>query len=659
MGDTRDFADAVVADRYALERELGQGGMASVWLARDLRHDRLVALKIIRRELAGSMGIDRFLREVRLTARLQHPGIVPLLDSGVLQASDGTPLPWYAMAYLEGEPLRDRLLRERQLPLADALRITEAVAAALLAAHRQGIVHRDIKPENIFLTDDHVFVVDFGIAKAMMDTGGERLTSSGLTIGTPAYMSPEQATGDAVDARTDQYSLATVLYEMLSGDVPFTGSTAQALLARRLTEKARPLRAVRPSVTEEVECAVLNALDRVPADRYPNIEAFVTALRRKGTPRGSMRRRTLLTAAAAAIVLVVAAVLALKGGSPRGRARAVTRDAAVVSLHRRGMQSLAKRTEEGTRDALASFNAALERDSSYGSAWAGLAQTYQQAVNRRFVFPGSARDSVLRLAVAALDRAIGLDGPDAEVLYTQAIVARMVDPTNLAPAVRALRQAASLDSRSARIAHRLAISLFDVGEREEAMRSWHRAVGIDPSYTEALAFLALGYMWNRQYDSAAVWADSAVLLDPNYLLARQAQGNIEVERGQFRRAAGAFEAALRLSSDVEIPNALAGSALVAARAGDTVAAARLLAQVESLMVPFTPVPSHNAVYNAAAYAALGKPVRAVEWLETYSPREDQHFQMHLSCDPALDPIAEDQRFRALLVAQRPEPSRGC
>jgi tetratricopeptide (TPR) repeat protein len=654
----RDLAGSVLADRYAFERQLGEGGMATVWLARDLRHDRLVAIKVIRPELAGAMGGDRFLREVQLTARLQHPNIVPLLDSGAVPTSDGISLPWYAMPYLAGESLRARLGRERQLAIEDALRITEAVAAALQAAHLEGVVHRDIKPENVLLAAGNCYVVDFGIAKAVSEAGGERLTSTGLSIGTPAYMSPEQGAGDAVDARTDQYSLATVLYEMLTGDVPFTASTAQAILARRLAGPARPIRPVRPSVPEPIEHAVLRALERVPADRYPDVATFVAALR---APDGSVRRvrrRRLLAVPGAGIAIVAVATLLLQV-VPRRPAPDTPRDSAVVALYRRGVQSLSKRTDEGARDALASFKAALERDSLYGAAWAGLAQSYQQAVNRRFVFAGPDADSVLRLAVAALDRAVALDGPTAEVLYTQAMVARLVDPTNLAPALKALRQAASLDPQSAHVWLRLAVTLYDVGERDEAIRAWHRAIAIDPSHTEALAFLALGFMWARQYDSAAYWADSAVAVNPNYLLARQAEGNIEVERGNLQRAAGAFAAARRLSSGVELPNALAGSALVAARAGERVEAARLLAQVESLMTHYSPVPSHNAVYNAAAYAALHDTAHALAWLERYSPRQDQHFQLHIRCDPALDPIADHPRFRALLVTPRPGPGAGC
>ncbi|HJS48162.1 MAG TPA: serine/threonine-protein kinase, partial [Gemmatimonadales bacterium] len=193
-----DLVGTVVGGRYRLERELGRGGMATVWLARDLTHERPVAIKIIHPELAGAIGVDRFVREVRLTGQLQHPHIVPLLDSGALPGPDGRTLPWYAMQYLEGESLRDRLARERQFPIEEALRIAEAVGAALAAAHASGIVHRDIKPDNVFLSGGHVYVVDFGIAKALAETEVERLTSTGLAIGTPAYMSPEQSMADRV-----------------------------------------------------------------------------------------------------------------------------------------------------------------------------------------------------------------------------------------------------------------------------------------------------------------------------------------------------------------------------------------------------------------------------------------------------------------------------
>jgi TolB-like protein/Flp pilus assembly protein TadD len=261
-------------DRYTLERELGRGGMATVFLARDLKHDRLVALKVLHPELAAALGPERFLREIKVAARLNHPHIVPLHDSG--QAGN---LLYYVMPYVEGESLRQRLSREKQLPVEDALQIARNVAGALDYAHRHGVVHRDIKPENVMLHEGEALVTDFGIAKAISVAGGESLTQTGVAVGTPTYMSPEQAAGDAEpDGRSDVYSLGCMLYEMLGGGPPFTGPTAQSVIARRFTEPAPSVRAARPTVPDAVEQAVAKALARVPADRFATAALFAQAI---------------------------------------------------------------------------------------------------------------------------------------------------------------------------------------------------------------------------------------------------------------------------------------------------------------------------------------------------------------------------------------------
>jgi serine/threonine protein kinase/tetratricopeptide (TPR) repeat protein len=265
---------AALAGRYSIERELGRGGMATVYLARDLKHDRPVALKVLLPELAAVLGTNRFLREIRVTANLQHPHILPLHDSG---AVDG--YLYYVMPYVEGESLRQRINRERQLGIEDALTITSQVSDALASAHRQGVVHRDVKPENILLRQGHALVADFGIALAVKVSGGERLTETGLALGTPAYMSPEQiAGGRDIDARSDIYSLACVLYEMLTGSPPFTGATPQAVLARHVTDPAPPVTTVRPSVTQPIATALHKALGKSPADRFDSVEEFANAL---------------------------------------------------------------------------------------------------------------------------------------------------------------------------------------------------------------------------------------------------------------------------------------------------------------------------------------------------------------------------------------------
>jgi serine/threonine-protein kinase len=273
MSDPLALLREGLRDHYTFERELGRGGMATVWLAADLKHDRPVALKLLHPELAASLGPERFQREIRLAARLQHPHVLTVLDSGETQGRL-----WFTMPYVEGESLRDRLRRERQLPVDAATRIATEAARGLEYAHQHGVVHRDVKPENILLTrDGSTLVADFGIARAL--GGDDGLTQTGLAIGTPAYMSPEQAAGDrTLDPRTDQYALAAVLYEMLAGEPPWTGATAQVMIARRLSEPAPSVRAVRPNVPGHVDDAIRKALAPVAADRFAGMVDFVHAL---------------------------------------------------------------------------------------------------------------------------------------------------------------------------------------------------------------------------------------------------------------------------------------------------------------------------------------------------------------------------------------------
>ncbi|MCC6430455.1 MAG: protein kinase [Gemmatimonadaceae bacterium] len=266
--------------RYRLDRELGAGGMATVYLAHDLKHDRDVAIKVLHPDLGAALGGERFLSEIRTTARLQHPHILPLLDSG---EADG--LLYYVMPLVTGETLRARLERERQLPIADAVRIAREVASALDYAHRQHVIHRDIKPENILLHDGSALVADFGIALAVQSAGGQRMTQTGLSLGTPQYMSPEQAMGErTIDARSDIYALGAVTYEMLVGEAPFTGPSVQAIVARVLTEEPRSISVQRKAVPAGVEQAVTRALEKLPADRFENAKEFIEALSREGQP---------------------------------------------------------------------------------------------------------------------------------------------------------------------------------------------------------------------------------------------------------------------------------------------------------------------------------------------------------------------------------------
>jgi serine/threonine-protein kinase len=306
---------AALADRYRIERELGQGGMATVYLAYDLKHDRKVALKVLKPELAAVLGAERFVVEIKTTASLQHPHILPLFDSGT---ADG--FLFYVMPFIEGETLRDKLNRETQLGVDEAVRIAREVADALDYAHRHGVIHRDIKPENILLHDGRPMVADFGIALAVSAAAGGRMTETGLSLGTPHYMSPEQATAEKeISARSDVYSLASVLYEMLAGQPPHSGGSAQQIIMKIITEVAAPVTQLRKSVPPNVAAALGRALEKLPADRFASAKEFGDALanasftiassaRGSATARAEPRRvARMVPLAIGAVLLIVAA----------------------------------------------------------------------------------------------------------------------------------------------------------------------------------------------------------------------------------------------------------------------------------------------------------------------------------------------------------------
>jgi serine/threonine-protein kinase len=322
--------NAALADHYIVDRELGRGGMALVYLARDVRHERFVALKTLRPEIAMALGRERFLREIKLAARLQHPNILPVYDSG-----DAAGTLYYVMPFVEGESLRDRLEREPQLPLEEAVQIGREVAEALAYAHSHDVVHRDIKPENIMLSGGHAIVTDFGIARAVSAAGGDKLTETGLAIGTPAYMPPEQAAGTGkVDRRSDIYSLGCVLYETLAGQPPFTGPTAQAIMARHSLDSVPRLKIVREAIPDDLEAVIERALEKVPADRYQSAEEFakdlnlastgavskVTLGRRRTPPPRRAWRRSIPLALGVALLAVAGWLLASRNGRAGARA---------------------------------------------------------------------------------------------------------------------------------------------------------------------------------------------------------------------------------------------------------------------------------------------------------------------------------------------------
>ena len=530
MIDIQEELVAALAHRYDIEREIGHGGMAIVYLARDAKHGRQVAVKVLRPELATSLGAERFLREINIAARLTHPNILALHDSG-----DARGMLYYVMPYVEGETLRNRLDREHQLPVDDAIAIARQVGSALDYAHGHGVVHRDIKPENILLVGEHVLVADFGLARALFSAGTRQLTEPAIAVGTPAYMSPEQAAADPeVDGRTDQYSLACVLFEMIAGVPPFSGATAAALLAQQLTAKAPSLCGHRAHCPPALESAVERALEKTPADRFRTAREFVSAITvatgtnspPSNTPAAlATSRRRLLPVVAASVVgvaVTIGAILSL--GKARGRAAEAASGVAEANSYAVfpliGADSAARRDTAMVAQRIA---AAL-------GEWEGIrvvsGRQVADAVRARIVSGPLGLDDALdiaaRLGVAkAVWGEIGTEGTGRSARLTVYDVAtrRELKRATLAygdtaPASAALRLTAntmlrtrselpwagqipaehpSLSAWLAYDAGRNAVARWDIAE---AARQFAAATTIDGSHAQANLWLGLTEMWS-------------------------------------------------------------------------------------------------------------------------------------------------------------------
>jgi serine/threonine-protein kinase len=507
-------------DRYRLERELGRGGMATVYLAQDLKHDRPVALKVLHPQLAATLGPDRFSREIRIAARLQHPHILPLYDSG-----EGAGQLWYTMPYVDGESLRDRLRREIQLPLDVALAIARQIAGALDYAHQRGVVHRDIKPENVLLSGDQVLVADFGIAKALDAAGGEQLTETGLSLGTPAYMSPEQGTASRVDARADIYSLGCIVYEMLTGDPPFAGSSPRAIMARHAVDPVPAIRTARPAIPPHIEQAITRSLAKVPADRFPTAGEFGAALelredadQTRAPPPGPpavARRRSRLLFASGAIALAALVASALTFLRTRAPATVDPNLLAVapfdvldpsLQLWREGLVDVLSRDLDGAGPVrTVSQSVALKH-------WAGRADPASAAVLGErtraglVVFGSLARrgaDSV-SLRATVLDRSRNEAEPDLEVVGDERRIGELADSLGVR-ILQALGRGRPIGSvRHVSLASRSlpALKEFLRGEQfyrrglwDSALVHYDRAVAQDSTFGLAFRRMALVLGW--------------------------------------------------------------------------------------------------------------------------------------------------------------------
>jgi serine/threonine protein kinase/Flp pilus assembly protein TadD len=657
VADLRDVIEAELRDRYTLERELGEGGMARVWIATDVRHRRSVAVKVLRPELALSGVADRFLREVRVLAELQHPHILALLDSGSLPLTPGGDriCPFYVMPLVRGETLRARLTREGPLPIDAVNSITSQVAGALDYAHKRGVVHRDVKPENFLIADDQVYLADFGIASALEDAAGDRLTETGLTLGTPAYMSPEQASAERrIDGRSDQYSLACVVFEMLAGEPPFSGSTAQAIMAKRLSGPAPSIGVLRPSIPASAADAMARALSQAPADRFPTTGAFAAALATRtaapGAPvpfRPAMRRAAL--AATVGLTLLLAAAW-FNRSHTAVPSPGDSHNPSAVEYRKRADREFSAGTQAGTTAAEHLYSQAIALDSGYARAWNGLARAYVHAYNWAFVIPGVPRDSLLTRALRANDQAFVADSGLAMTWVTRAVVMRLVSPTAMTGRLNAVRRALQIDPNDADAWNEYAYNLAEADSLDAATEAWRRAVHLRPTFVETLSFLSVAHLWSRRFDSAMVWADSAIAMGPTNVQARHTAASAALGRGEPARAQLEYETAVRLGGPgPENVGSVAGLAIAHAESGDRAGARRLLLRADSEASQDKTFPVHSVLYLAEGWGALDEPDRAFAWLSRYEQPQELHFQLHLRHDREMDMLRKDPRFLALLA----------
>jgi TolB-like protein/Flp pilus assembly protein TadD/predicted Ser/Thr protein kinase len=532
---------AALRERYLVERELGQGGMATVYLARDRKHDRLVALKVLRPELAASLGPERFLREIRFAAGLQHPHILPIFDSG---ESDGRL--WYTMPYVEGPSLRDRLREQAPLPIEEAIRLAREVALALDHAHRRGVVHRDIKPENILLSEGQALVADFGIARALgaAGSGTETLTQAGVALGTPMYMSPEQASADVADARSDLYSLGCTLYELLTGSPPFTGATAQAVVMKRFTEPAPSLRTARPEVAAELDRAVARALERDPDARFTTLAEFAAALE-TGTAAGggsSIPGRSIAVlpfvtmstdpetaffgdGMAEEILNALVKVTALRVASRTSSFAFKGRDEDLAGIARR------LRVTTVLEGSVRRAGNRIRVTAQLSDAVEGF-QLWSERYDRELADVFAIQDEIAASIVAAL-RLVLTDRERAAL-----------------PVERADLRAYEYYLRGRQLAHQVRRDGY-----EGALRMYQRAVELDPAYARAYAGMADCYSWIHMYyqatDETLRRADDAsrraLELDPGSAEAHAARGFALSLSRQYAEARAELTTAVRLS----------------------------------------------------------------------------------------------------------------
>jgi len=633
----------LINGNYRIERKLGQGGMATVFLAHDLRHDRKVAVKVLHPELSAAFRADQFLAEIRTMARLQHPHILQLHDSGEV---DG--LLFYVMPYVEGETLRHRIDRDTLLDPEEVVRITREVAGALDSAHRHGVIHRDIKPENILLGEGGALVADFGIALAISTASARDQSQPGWIAGTPRYMSPEQMSdAGTIDGRSDVYALGVVAYEMLAGQPPFAGPTVTAILTRAVVVAPAPsLHALRGVIPPAADAVLARALARLPEDRYSTGGEFADALQRSLTVRRSRRSAALV---ATAIVAVTAALVGTSLGRHQGAASASapasaiphgphqTRNLAAYDLYQRGRDQLFSRSDSGQRVAIEYYKQAIAADSTYAAAYAELAHMYALQVGM-----GGGQEARADAEAAAL-KAVALDDSLADA-HAELGFVRMFVQYDMTSTGAELQRAVALDPASSR-AHDYLGYYYGVIERPaEALAEARRATALDPLSVENSAGLAGALYGSRHYDEALALVDKLRQVSPPL-------GRLGGLAASIYRSKGMWpEAIAELGGKGGEPDGLLGATL--AQAGYRVEARRMLAK----LIRLDRANGDRASDVALVYEGLGDYDNAFGWLDKAIAEHAVHLDImwaplydHLRADPRFERIR--QRLSGSGIAQ--------
>jgi serine/threonine protein kinase/Flp pilus assembly protein TadD len=637
---------------YTIDRELGRGGMATVYLAQDAKHERLVALKVLHPDLAASLGPDRFLREIKLAARLNHPHILPLHDSG-----EAAGFLYYVMPYVEGESLRERLDRERQLPIEEAVHHARAIASALDYAHRQGIVHRDIKPENVMLYEGEAMVMDFGIAKAVSSAGSETITQTGMMIGTPAYVSPEQAAGETnLDGRSDQYSLGCVLYEMLSGERPFSGATPQAVMAKRFTETVKPLRTLRSVIPEPVEKAVTKAMSTNADDRYRTSAQFATALGSGSvsTPTDTATLPQQVVASAKSVAVLPFSNMSNDAENEYfadGMAEEI-----INALSKIQSLRVASRTVsfalKGKNEDLAEVGKKLRVSTVLDGSvrrmgnrlritaqLVNVADGYQlwsERYDREMEDVFAIQDDISQAIVKSL-RVILSEGEKKQIEKARAVNVQAYDyylrgrqsshqlrRKSLEHARQMFAKAIEVDPEYARAwagmadAYSLLYTYFDAREfnLRQAEIASKKALELEPELAEAHISRGLAASMNKRWDEAGSAFEAALKLDPKSFEAAKAYARSCLAQGQFEEAARMFErtSAIR-PEDYEAPMLLGQVLTAMGRHEEAGAAYRHGGDLADAHLELNPEDTRALILAATVNANLGRSERAVEFAE--------------------------------------------